>query len=65
MLPNKRPDILGNIFQGCKQLQQIHLFVDTKNYQTYRWTAGMLNPQLTFTSAEEVHRWWRIETFVT
>jgi len=47
---------LTNLFTNLKKLKQIHLYLDSGNYRTYRWTAGSLDVQSTLTTYHEVHR---------
>ena len=55
-----RVQIIRKIFERCEKLKQIHVIDSPEGYQTYRWTADLLDVQPTFTFREEVHRWWLI-----
>jgi hypothetical protein len=58
---DRRPQTMSSIFESCENLKQIDLLLGESNlYQTYRWTAGLLDVQSTLTPHEEVHRWWGI-----
>jgi len=51
---------IREIFELCQKLKQIHVIDSPEGYQTYRWTADLLDVQPTYTFREEVHRWWLI-----